>query len=177
LLGWAFPLDNYFKITLALVSLIVLLTLYFMLPSAPLRPFFLVMFTAGVVNFFLNLHFFPTVLTYQGSSNLSAYVNKSDVPKGDIVSYVGTRYFAFDIYTKTEIPEPKLKDIQIKAATGQSFYIVTDKWGLPELDSVGINKQIIYQAPHFHVSMLTGKFLNPKTRKASLDSLTLLKVN
>jgi 4-amino-4-deoxy-L-arabinose transferase-like glycosyltransferase len=177
LLGWAFPLDNYFKIVLAVLCLGVLLYLYFKLPSAPLRPFFLVMFTAGVVNFFLNVHFFPSILKYQGSINLSAYVNRSDIPKTDIVSYVGTRYFAFDIYTKTEIPEPKLKDIQIKAATGQPFYIMTDKWGLPELDSVAINKRIIHQVPQFHVSMLTGKFINPKTRKESLDSLTLLKVN
>ena len=177
LLGWAFPLDNFVKMLLAVFGLGILIYLYFKLPASPLRAFFLITFTAGVANFFLNLHFFPAILKYQGSMDLSAFVNRQQIPKNKIVSYVSTRYFAFDIYTETEVPELKLPEIQSKAATGQPFYIMTDRWRIPELDSIGIKKQVIHYSPHFHVSMLTGKFINPSTRKASLDTLTFYKVN
>jgi hypothetical protein len=109
--------------------------------------------------------------------DLSAYVNQRNIPKQDIFSYVSTRYFAFDIYTKTEVPELKLPDIASKAASGETFYLMTDRWRIPELDSIGIKKQVEHLSPHFHVSMLTGQFINPATRKASLDTLTLYKVN
>ena len=135
------------------------------------------MLIAGTINFVLNLNFFPQVMTYQGSKAMADYVNRNNIPKDFIIGFTHRSYFAFDFALKRDIPEPPLAEIQKRSAAKEPFYILTDKQKLPELITAGVPLQQITIVPHFHVSRLNLKFINPATRAATLDSLILMKVN
>jgi len=131
----------------------------------------------GIVNFFLNTSFFPKVLTYQGSNNLADYVNRNNIPSEKINSFTSRRYFAFDFYIQKDTPEPSLQEIKQRSVAKEKFYILTDKLKLKELTSAGVPVNTITIVPHFHVSKISGKFINPLTRPSFLDSMMLVRVN
>ena len=78
---------------------------------------------------------------------------------------------------KKDVPEWSLAEIKNKAVLKEPFYIFTDRAKLKELQSSGVETNIINAVAHFHVSTLKLKFINPSTRSVSLDSLWLLKIN
>jgi len=174
---WAFPVKSSLLIIVAAVSAIAVIAIIFKLHKFPLKPVFITLLIAGVVNFFLNINFFPKVLAYQGSSSLARYVNTNYISPNEINSFTSRRYYAFDFYIKKDIPEPTLPEIKQKAMAKESFYIITDKLKLQELKSAFIPMYVLRAEPHFHVSKLSGKFINPSTRSSSLDSIMLVKVN
>jgi 4-amino-4-deoxy-L-arabinose transferase-like glycosyltransferase len=174
---WAFPMDNILLMALAVIALVVIGVIVFRVPYSAYKPVFVVMIVAGIVNFFLLVHVFPRILQYQGSLAMSRYINKNDIPKDKLNTYVANRYFGLDVYTKTEMAEPELPELRGKLGRNESFYLITDNIRIDELKVAEIPIDTVTFVPHFHVSMLTGKFINPATRAASMDTLFLLKVN
>gem|GEM_PF-4683077 len=55
-------------------------------------------------------------------------------------------------------------------------YVYTDETGLQKIDSIGKPYQLLKVFDDFHVTMLTGKFINRKTREAAVDKKYLLKI-
>ena len=174
---WAFPLSGIFQMIITMFACLFLLAVIFRKFSFPLKPVFVTMLIAGTINLVLNLNFFPQVMTYQGSKAMADYVNRNNIPKDFIIGFTHRSYFAFDFALKRDIPEPPLAEIQKRSAAKEPFYILTDKQKLPELITAGVPLQQITTVPHFHVSRLNLKFINPATRAATLDSLMLMKVN
>ena len=175
--AWAFPLNNISLILFAIAAIAFLILIILKAPALSLKPVFITLFTVGIVNFILNTNFFPKVLSYQGSSRLAEYVNSNKILKDNIIGFTHRSYYAFDFYIQKDIPEPGIDIIKQRAVNKESFYILTDKEKMPELTGAIIPMETVNTAPHFHVSTLNAKFLNPRTRAASLDSLWLVKVN
>jgi hypothetical protein len=174
---WAFPVESILLIFVAVAAVIILAVIIFRRKKFSLKPVFITLITVGIVNFFLNANFFPHVLAYQGSSTLAEYVNRNNISNENVSSFTSRRYYSFDVYIKKDTPEPSLQEIKQRALSHESFYIITDKLKLPELKIADISIQTIKAVPDFHVSKLNGKFINPKTRLSSLDSMMLIKVN
>ena len=174
---WAFPLSNWIWIIAAFAAVSFLIFIIFYSASFPLKPVFVTMLTAGFVNFILNTNFFPRLLSYQGSSRLAEYVNRNNISKNDIFGFTDRSYYAFDFYIQKDVPEPGIDVLKQLAVNNETFYVLTDKEKLPELKAAIIPVRPVNVAPHFHVSNLNIKFLNPNTRASSLDSLWLMKVN
>ena len=175
--GWAFPLSGIFTMIITIITCLFVAAVLLRRHSFPLKPVLVTMLIAGTINLILNMNFFPQVMTYQGSNAMADYVKQNNIPKDDIIGYTHRSYFAFDFAIKKDIPEPGLEEIQKRSPENKPFYILTDKQKLPELKTAGIPMQPVVTVPHFHVSRLNLKFINPRTRAASLDSLWLLKVN
>lgn len=174
---WAFSLSGIFQMIITIIACLFLLAVLLRKHSFPLKPVLVTMLIAGTINLILNMNFFPQVMTYQGSIAMADYVKRNNIPKEDIIGYTYRSYFAFDFAIKKDIPEPGLEEIQKRSADNKPFYILTDKQKLPELTTVGVSIQPIFMVPHFHVSRLNLKFINPATRTTALDSLMLMKVN
>ena len=175
--GWAFPINNMGLILLALAAFVLLILIIFKTASFPFRPVFITMLAVGLVNFILNSNLFPQVLSYQGSSRLAEYVNRNDIPKNEILEFTDRSYYAFDFYIQKDVAEAGIDSLKQLAANGHTFYILTDKEKLPELNVAAIPMLTVNVVPHFHVSTLKMNFINPATRESSLDSLWLMKVN
>jgi 4-amino-4-deoxy-L-arabinose transferase-like glycosyltransferase len=175
--AWAFPIENILLIFVAAVSVIILGVIIFKSGRFPLRPVLVTLIAAGIANFFMNINFFPKVLAYQGSSSLAEYVNDNNIPPEKINSFTSRRYYSFDVYIQKDTPEPSVDEIKQRSATGDSFYVITDKLKIHEFEGAGIPMKIIKVVPDFHVSKLNGKFINPATRLTVLDSMMLIRVN
>jgi 4-amino-4-deoxy-L-arabinose transferase-like glycosyltransferase len=175
--AWAFPVKNILLVFVAAASVIILVVVIFKSRHFPLRPVFITLIAAGIANFFMNINFFPKVLAYQGSSSLAKYINDNNIPSEKVNSFTSRRYYSFDVYIKRDTPEPSLDEIKQRSAAHESFYIVTDKLKIHELENANLAMETIKVVPDFHVSKLNGKFINPATRPATLDSMMLIKVN
>jgi 4-amino-4-deoxy-L-arabinose transferase-like glycosyltransferase len=175
--AWAFPVSNLLLIIGCLISVIFIAFAVIRMPANSLKPVFITLLIAGVSNLLLNINFFPQVLSYQGSSSLADYVNASNIPKEKIVSFTARRYYAFDFYIEKDTPEPDISAIKQKANSNKTFYILTDKIKMQELSESGIVISDVRSVPHFHVSTLKLKFINPATRTLSLDTVMLVKIN
>ena len=174
---WAFPVQSVLLILVAAVAVIVSIVIIFKFRVFPLKPVFITLIIVGIVNFFLNINFFPKVLAYQGSSALADYVNANNIDKEKIVSFTSRRYYAFDFYIQKDIPEPGITDIRRKAGSNESFYVLTDGLKIQELTEAGIFISDVKSVPHFHESILKLKFINPATRQLSLGTMMLVKIN
>ncbi|MEO6455368.1 MAG: glycosyltransferase family 39 protein [Ginsengibacter sp.] len=175
--AWAFPVHNILLIAVAIFACIILLAIIFKSSRSPSKPVFIVMIVVGMANFFLNINFFPKVLAYQGSIGMSDYVKRNRINTEEIRSYISREYYAFDFYIKKDIPGASLEEIKQRSADNESFYILTDKLRLPDLQNTTIPVHTLITVPHFHVSKLNLKFINPSTRSLSLDSMMLIKIN
>jgi hypothetical protein len=174
---WAFPIRKIFTSAFIIVAALVLAMMVFKENKFSLKPFFLTLFAAGIVNFVLNINFFPGVLTYQGSSSLADYVNINHIPVQKISSFTSRRYFSFDFYIQKDTPESTLEQLQQRATDQNEFYVITDKSKYQELKNTNLPLQTVKAVPHFHISRLNGKFINPITRSSVLDTLMLVRIN
>jgi len=124
------------------------------------------------VNFILNFHIYPTLLTYQSGSVASQIVRASS-PRYPFIGY-GSQSYSLDFYYRE--PVPFINDIStLKNEYGHKIiWLFTDRAGYEELKKAGIkiiNEKVLED---YHISMLKAKFLNPATRKESVRTNFLL---
>jgi 4-amino-4-deoxy-L-arabinose transferase-like glycosyltransferase len=175
--GWFFPLNTLFTISIAAISVIMLVYIVMKLPVTGLKPVFVVLFTVGFSNLLLNLNFYPKLLGFQGGIPLADFVNKNDIDKKKLRYFISNRSFSFDYYIKTDVPEKSLPELRQMAGSGEMFYIVVDKKWINELIEGGIQFREVVSVPDYHITMLKLAFLNPATRSNTLEKLYLLRVN
>lgn len=124
-----------------------------------------------LVNFYLNLILYPEILKYQSGTQIARYANQH-FPDNDIRT-LGVLPFTIHFHAENEVRDreiPTLKD----ELSGGNFLIFTSEPYLDSLQMSGIDYDIISTFDHYHTTMVTGKFLNHNTRKASLRKHFLL---
>jgi hypothetical protein len=121
---------------------------------------------------FLNFFFYPSLLKYQSGSEAALYINnlkptaKSGMFREDSYS------FAF--YSKVPVHywnEQKLKMIH------EPVLIFTRRANLDSLSKNGFQTKILHEFEHFHISQLTGTFINAKTRSAVTEDYVVAEVS
>ena len=129
-------------------------------------------FVSILVNFYLNLIFYPEVLAYQSGTAVARYANQH-FPEHDIRT-LGVLPFTIHFHAKNEVRDrdlPMLKEELSK----EDFLIFTSEPYLDSLRMSHIDFEVVRQFDHFHTTMVTGTFLNHKTRPESLRKHYLLK--
>lgn len=119
-----------------------------------------------IVNVFITLHMYPSLLQYQVGSVVGRYVHSNSIPAEKVLAYkMEDPLNAMHFYAKGIIQSPGGID-----GVGAGNYILTMSQGLTELKEKGIAFDTIKQGKLFKVSELTPEFLNPGTRdKATKD--------
>lgn len=122
------------------------------------------------VNFVLDSHFYPTLLTYQSGSVAGKYV-ASLSPRPNLYSYRvvahGLDYYSGKVAINTSLEY---------MTDHPGIWIYTTPKGKLDLDNEGIQYKIIKTYPFYHVTELTMKFLNPNSRESVLDERYLLEI-
>ena len=124
-----------------------------------------------VLNLYINWFFYPDLLKYQSSTEAAFYINEK---------HPGTPGICLSMYAP--VFEFYLEDGWAKADT--SILMDEPHWGIlyvtkEELDYVkqrGIHYELIKELNEFHVTMLTLKFINKKTRNNELKKYYLIKL-
>lgn len=125
------------------------------------------------VNYYVNRDFYPALLTYQSESQVAYYVQEAGIPVKDLV-IVG------DVQSVADIILHQVTPVYPIAAVGPGIlegkYVYTDQAGRQQIDSIGQPYQLLKVFDDFHVTMLTGKFINRKTREMAVNKKYLLKM-
>lgn len=126
-----------------------------------------------IVTLFLNLIFYPDLLKYQSGNEAAFYINKNypGIPTVRINTYFPSGEFYLNQHTRITSIDSINKGVFTK---GSLFFITEDE--LRQLKETKVSYEILKEFPHFHITMLTLKFLNPTTRESQLEKRFLVKL-
>lgn len=132
-------------------------------------------FMMGILLFgFLNLSFYPALLKYQSGSEAAAFINRTEPGKA-VCTYDEDSY-SFAFY----INQPVTNYYSLKAIKAESInhtlILFTKEEHLATLLKAGLNIKVICRFSYFHISQLTGKFLNYKTRRQATSNMIVSKI-
>jgi 4-amino-4-deoxy-L-arabinose transferase-like glycosyltransferase len=117
-----------------------------------------------VVNLFLNILFYPVLFQYQSGNEAAAFLNPQP---GTVHMFkdISSEY-AFQFYYKGSIQRI---DTQYLDSTQKEIVVYTSREKVSSLKQMGYTVHVTMELPHFHISQLTGKFLNSNTREKAID--------
>ena len=125
-----------------------------------------------LVNFYLNLVFYPELLKYQSGSSAASYANQQ-LPEYEIRT-LGVLSFTIHFHAENKVRDRKIPELK-KELSEKEYLIFTSEPYLDSLRMSDINYSIVSEFDHYHTTMVSGTFLNHKTRKESLRKHFLLK--
>lgn len=125
------------------------------------------------VNYYVNRDFYPALMVYQSESQVAYYVKETGIPAKEL-AIVGDVQSVADIILRQVTPVYPFAAAGSEELKGK--YIYTDQAGRQKIDSTGRPYQLLKVFDDFHVTMLTGEFINRKTREAAVNKKYLLKM-
>lgn len=126
------------------------------------------------INYYLAKEFYPELLTYQAESQVAHYMKENEVPADKIV-FVGEVQSVADVILHHTTPIILLDSIKLKPL--ENKYVFTSPEGRERINALGLKYEVVKIFEDFHVTRLTGKFINKKTRSAELQQKFLLKTS
>lgn len=133
------------------------------------------LFSIFTANFILNIHVYPELVKYQAGEKIADYINEKEIPHEDIYQ-VYYHSSAFDFYLGDTPPEANPRKIKRLTELKEQFWVITNERGLKELRAVSVSSDPVKVFDNYRVQILTWKFLNPDTRRESLNKVYLLKL-
>jgi 4-amino-4-deoxy-L-arabinose transferase-like glycosyltransferase len=168
---WAFAIKSWLVVAGAVLLLI---TGYLILRS--LRAGFQKLIGVSVLTtcfifYLLNSNFYPQLLTYQGGNEL-AFATKAKVDPKLVYIWPFIYNPSFQFYSK----ELKKDFNDSVLQENHPVWILTDRNSLPDLKKKGLPMLQQYVHHDYNIGTMRLPFINPATRKVTLDSLFLIRV-
>lgn len=130
---------------------------------------------AALLFVFLLLLFYPSLLQYQAGMRAGQYM-RDNALQGNPVMYNCNNYsFEFQAPGLVARADDAVQLRRLCHESGQ-LQVFMPANALPTLDTAALQWQREASFVNFHVSQLTGGFLNRKTRQAQLDSFVLIRM-
>jgi len=120
------------------------------------------LFTILTTNLFLGLFFYPKLLEYQLGNKVTSYVNEHKINKSNFYLFKINTERSMDFYSNHSYQN--IEDLNLLKSND---YILITKENMNDSLLNKFNK--IEFLSTFHVSTLTGEFLNPITRDSTLN--------
>lgn len=169
--AWAFPLHNRTVLIGAIVFIVLFIFILRSLSQQFQKLVVLSVLTSAFIFYLLNSNFYPQLLTYQGGNEL-AFETKDKVDPKNVYIWPGVYNPSFQFYSK----ELK-KDFSDSVLTqNHPVWVLTDKEHLQQLKGMNLTVLGQYIQYDYNIGTMTGKFINPNTRKQTLDSLFLIRL-
>ncbi|HSZ35037.1 MAG TPA: hypothetical protein VK772_17090, partial [Puia sp.] len=127
-----------------------------------------------VANLFLNCLIYPELFKYQSGIPAAAFVNENNYD-GPIytLSEISAEY-AFEFYSKPPVLQMKMSDLE---SIKENVNVFTSGAAVDSLRANGLQVEVIKSFPHFHITRLTGTFINRNSRDQVIDSFSLIKIH
>ena len=127
-----------------------------------------------IANVFLNCLIYPELFKYESGIPAATFVNANNY-EGPVytLSEISAEY-AFQFYSKAQVPQMKMSDLD---SIKEKVNVFTSSVAIDSLRANGFQVEVIKSFPHFHITRLTGTFINRNTRDRVIDSFSLVKVN
>lgn len=129
---------------------------------------------AFVVNLYLNLAFYPSLLKYQGGSEAAFAINKLNTANYP-VAQTGENYnFPLDFYIRGKLIT--IDPVGNGPIPAKPFYLFSNERVLRGLTAKGWTMTPVQSFDNYWVSMLKPAFLNSKTRSSMIDTVKVVLV-
>ena len=129
---------------------------------------------AFIVNIYLNLAFYPSLLKYQAGSEAAFYINKQNVNRYPVAQAFDEYNFPLGFYIKDSIIT--LKPGVNPQLPARPFYLVSNDAHIRNISGSGFKVKELKSFPSYWVSLLKPKFLNQNTRSETLDTIRVVLV-
>ena len=127
-----------------------------------------------IVNLYLNLLFYPSLLQYQGSSSVAQWINKTN-PKNYPVMQSGEDYlWPMQFYLNQPVTT---LDTTHGNRPANTFLLYASVDFVNKLTTKGWRLQETYETQSYNVSRLKPIFLNSRTRKTAITEMQVVLVN
>lgn len=124
------------------------------------------------LNAVMNIHFYPSLLEYQGGSTMAERVKENNIPTDSIYKLSADHTWAMDFYNKEPLKISSISDIKKK----KDIWVYASDEELGELHRMGFDWNRQYSVKQFRITRLQAKFLNPGTRKTVLRKMHLIHI-
>ncbi len=125
------------------------------------------------INYYLNREFYPRLTQYQSQTTVADYYLKQQLPINQLVVLDVTE---FSTSVKLNKNIPVLGVEKVKAIDLKNKFVYTTERGLNKMDKMQLKYSLVKEFEDFHITMLTGTFINKSTRSTVLTPVYLLKV-
>ncbi|MCW3108055.1 MAG: glycosyl transferase, partial [Segetibacter sp.] len=167
-------LGNTILIAVISTGVVIIAMLYFKEPG--LNKLIATSSAISIVLFLFLLNFFyPRLLQYQAGMMAGKYLtNNKIVAKA---ATLNAWSYSFEFYARGFVQYVNsIDDVNIFIGKDSSATFYTTIKTLPELEQKGYQYNVLKEFKYFHISMLTGAFLNPKTRESQVERMVLILV-
>lgn len=124
-----------------------------------------------LLNGVLNMHFYPSLLKYQGGSSMAKIVEQEQIPVDDIYK-ISERYtWALDFYNKKPVTISSIEELK---NTDDNIWVYVDEKELTSLRENGFDWDRQHNVNQFRITRLQAKFMNPTRRKQVLNKMYLV---
>lgn len=124
------------------------------------------------INIILNTHFYPYILTFQAGSETSELIREKNIPLNKVYM-LKSEDQSVGFYSRhvfTSLDEKKISDSILQK---KKIWIYTDQVSFDKLTE-NFSPSNIYPIDYYHVTKLTPRFINPKTRNKTLSKRYLV---
>ncbi|GAB2792893.1 hypothetical protein GCM10027275_42340 [Rhabdobacter roseus] len=130
-----------------------------------------------LVNLMLNGHVYPALDTYQGGRQLARLVEKHQVPMDHLYFTAPSPvYYNLELDAGTLLPPLDREEVVEELYKKKTIWVITPAEYTPAYVPQGARVKSQHCIDDYHVTRLTGKFLNPATRSSTLEQHCLLEL-
>lgn len=131
--------------------------------------------TSVLVNIFLNAFFYGPLMEYQSGMKAAVYINDNNTQHLKAGEFDNNSYhFAF--YLNQPNFQWNIDELKHEVKE-KPVLVLTEKSKLDSLNNAGLKTQILQNFEEFRIAMLTGKFINYKTREEATKKMVVAMVS
>jgi 4-amino-4-deoxy-L-arabinose transferase-like glycosyltransferase len=169
--AWAFPLNSWLLFVVIVFFVAVFAAVLNKLKFGHQKLIALSVLTSAFIFFQLNSNFYPQLLTYQGGNEL-AFKTKAKVDPENVFFWPYIYNPSFQFYSK----ELKKEFSDSVLNQNHPVWILADRNSLAQLKQKNLPVLQLYSHHDYNIGTMSLKFINPNTRKETLDSLFLVRI-
>jgi 4-amino-4-deoxy-L-arabinose transferase-like glycosyltransferase len=173
---WFFPLTNLLICLVALIGLGIFIWALFKKFDQRLSRFLWISLASSLsINILMASWFYPTVLSYQSSSQMGNWIKTNKLSHLPIyITKVNGR--ALDVYAQKKVIGVESSQLDSLVLAKKEVLVFTDQVGLEELKTSKNSCEILKTMSDYPATLLTLNFANPAKRESVLGKRYLLKV-
>lgn len=131
--------------------------------------------TSFIINLYLNLAFYPSLMHYQAGSEAAVWINNHNPQKFPVVEFDDSYIAAFDFYIKT--PVNVINGEGKGSLPPKPFLLYVPADVAKHLSAKGWQIKTLNTFQRYAITRLKPSFLNNKTRAKGLDTTEVVLVN
>ena len=155
---------------LSVVVLLLNLTVFFI--KDRFKVFYRTIILVAFVNVYLNMVFYPKLVTYQSDSEAAFFINNNNLNQLPLVKVVNTYSYAIDFYANQKVHDYRIGEEKLLPPT--PYLLFADSAQIDQMIKDGVKLESIKTFENYPITRLKAKFLNIRTRHTLVGTSQLV---